>query len=69
MNDAPAPSVTISVTGPASPEDVAAILTVLAAASGDGAEQSPAKSLWADRGRLLRRPLPHGRGVWPGSLR
>lgn len=57
------------VRGDASPEEIAAIVAVLAAASGGGAAPEPQvpASRWADPHSRMRAPHAHGRGVWRGS--
>ena len=54
--------------GDASPEEVAALVAVLLSRPA-GAEPAPrrAPSVWADRSRLLRRPLHPGPGAWRSS--
>ncbi len=61
----------IRVTGPASPEDVAVVVAVLAAASADGAGEDPPRgvSTWSSHEAAARRPLPHGRGAWRTTYR
>ncbi|MBB5805959.1 hypothetical protein F4560_005727 [Saccharothrix ecbatanensis] len=53
------------------PDDVelAAVTAVVAglAASEGPAEDKPRRSAWADKSRLLRRPLAHGPGAWRSS--
>jgi hypothetical protein len=47
--------------------ELAALVTVLAAASGSGEQApAPARSSWADPARSVRAPLP--RSGWRGSL-
>jgi hypothetical protein len=47
--------------------ELAALVTVLAAASGGGGDTPvPTRSAWADPARSLRTPLPHG--GWRTSL-
>ncbi len=60
----------IRVTGPATPEDVAAVVAVLAAASG-GSEQADTDeaSPWASHAAAMRRAVGHGRGAWRASTR
>ncbi|MGG5257939.1 acyl-CoA carboxylase epsilon subunit [Phycicoccus avicenniae] len=60
----------IRVHGPATPEDVAAIVAVLAAAGGGG-EPEPSRdpSTWASRAAATRGPLPHGPGAWHTTYR
>jgi hypothetical protein len=52
-------------------EELAALVSVLAAraqaSQAAGADQRPRRSAWSDRGRMLRRPLPHGPGAWRAS--
>ncbi len=73
------------VRGDATPEEIAALVTVLstraarAAAARTGAAASPAAGswrrratrapAWADRSRMLRAPLTHGPGAWRSSAR
>ena len=60
------------VRGDATPEEIAALVAVLMSRSGDeesaapGAD-APARSAWADRSRLLCRPLHPGPGAWRRS--
>ena len=65
-DDAPA----LRVHGPATPEGVAAVLAVLAAAGAD-TEQAPAHrpSTWASPAAVLRAPVLPGPGAWRESLR
>jgi hypothetical protein len=54
--------------GSATPEELAAVVAVLSAAS--GADDPPAPrptSRWVARDRLVRRPLTPGRGAWRAS--
>jgi hypothetical protein len=56
------------VRGDATPEEVAALLAVLSAASGGEATPAPRHtSQWASRERAVRRPLAPGRGAWRAS--
>lgn len=57
------------VTGTPSPEELAALLTVLLARTLPTAEQPPATPGWADRAAHLRRPLPSGSGAWRNGSR
>lgn len=58
------------VRGDATPEEVAALLAVLSAASGGDAEPAPRPtSRWAARADLVRRPLRPGPGAWRASAR
>ena len=53
----------IVVRGNATPEQLAALVAVLSAAS-DGSS-----SAWATRTAAMRRPVSHGPGAWRTSLR
>ena len=56
------------VRGDATPEEIAALVAVLL--SRPAAAESapwPSPSAWADRSRLLRRPLQPGPGAWRRS--
>ena len=56
------------VRGDATPEEVAALLAVLSAASGGDEVPAPRPtSQWASRERAVRRPLSPGRGAWRAS--
>jgi predicted RNase H-like nuclease (RuvC/YqgF family) len=56
------------VRGRATPEELAALVAVLAAAGGGTEPRRPAPvSLWADRARLTRPPLSPGPGGWRAS--
>jgi len=58
------------VRGDATPEEIAALVAVLLARSADAEALGPARSVsgsWADRSRLLRRPLSPGPGAWRRS--
>jgi hypothetical protein len=58
------------VRGDATPEEIAALVAVLVARSADAGAPGQARSvpgLWADRSRLLRRPLFPGPGAWRRS--
>lgn len=69
---APAPVLRV-VRGEATPEEVAALVSVLAAAARPGQEPHdgapPPLSRWADRSRLLRRIPRAGPGAWRDSSR
>jgi hypothetical protein len=58
------------VHGNPSPEQIAAVVTVLAArlepADTARAEQAP-RSRWSERSRQLRAPLSRGQGAWRAS--
>ena len=62
------------VRGDATPEEIAALVAVLMARSGqDGAGAArgparPAPGAWVDRSRQLRRPLHPGPGAWRRSV-
>jgi hypothetical protein len=56
------------VRGDASPEEVAALLAVLTAASGGEAVPAPRHtSQWSSPERAVRRPLSPGQGAWRAS--
>ena len=56
------------VRGDATPEEVAALVAVLASRPGGGeVPPVPARSAWADRSGQLRRPLHPGPGAWRRS--
>jgi hypothetical protein len=57
------------VRGEPTPEELAALLTVVAArAAAAAAEPSGApRSGWRDRSRYVRNSLPHGPGAWRAS--
>jgi hypothetical protein len=58
------------IRGDATPEEIAAVVAVLlsrAAAADAPPQPRPAPSAWADRSRLLRRPLHPGPDAWRRS--
>ena len=56
------------VKGDATPEEVAALVAVIAALGSAPAEERPKpRSTWADPARRLRTTLPHGPGAWRSS--
>ncbi|HEU5388852.1 MAG TPA: acyl-CoA carboxylase subunit epsilon [Streptosporangiaceae bacterium] len=57
------------VRGDPTPEEIAALVAVLAARGGDQASSQPrsVKNAWSDRSRSLRRPLFPGPGAWRNS--
>ncbi len=60
----------IVVRGEATPEQLAALVAVLSAASGgDEPASGPSGSTWAAHSVALRQPLSHGPGAWRTSLR
>lgn len=64
------PQSVITIGGSATPEEVAAVVAVLTAASGGSVTDAGAgdvPSLWADHGRAVRSGAPHGRGAWRAS--
>ncbi len=61
------PAAAIRVTGPATAEDVAAVVAVLAAAGGGDPEPAARRSPWASHTAALRRPVDHGPGGWRRS--
>jgi len=60
------PALTI-VNPDATPEDVAAIVAVLASLGGGAPAPQPPRSEWANPARLMRGTLPHGAGAWRAS--
>ena len=69
--DTTAPTPTIQVRGNPTPEDVAAIVTVLtsaATAGGDELPESP-QSRWASHATSVRAPVTPGPGAWRHSIR
>ena len=64
----PAPPPLRLIRGDATPEEVAALVAVLSAASAAGAPAPPRpRSQWASRERAVRQPLAPGRGAWRAS--
>jgi Acyl-CoA carboxylase epsilon subunit len=60
----------IAVRGDATPEQLAALVAVLSAASGgDEPASDGSSSAWATRTAAMRRPVSHGPGAWRTSLR
>jgi hypothetical protein len=61
----------VTVTGGATPPEVAAIVSALAALRADGAERAAGsharRSLWNARARAARARLSPGPGAWRGS--
>lgn len=57
------------VRGNPTPEELAALVTVLAARAAGGSEEEPstAVSPWTGRELSLRQPLRHGPGAWRAS--
>jgi hypothetical protein len=57
------------VRGDATPEEIAAVVAVVLsrAAVTDAPSAGPAPSAWADRSRLLRRPVHPGPDAWRRS--
>jgi hypothetical protein len=63
----PRPALTV-VRGDASPEELAALVAVLAArGSGEAAPEEPARPRWGAPGTGLRRPVQPGPGAWRAS--
>lgn len=70
MTPDPAPETpALTVTGPATPEDVAAIVAVLAAADTGGDPRSTRATTWASRGAAVRHPVGHGPAAWRTTYR
>jgi hypothetical protein len=66
--DPAGPPVLRVVRGDAAPEEIAALVAVLAAqarsASARPGGGRGTRSAWGDRSAMLRRPLPHGPDAW-----
>ena len=69
MNEQPTPPLLRVIRGDATPEEVAALVAVLAASAPGavGTSAPPTPSRWVDRVGHLRRPLEHGPGAWRAS--
>ncbi len=66
----PRPPPAIVVRGDATPEQVAALVAVLSAASGgDEPASESSTSTWAAHSAAMRHPVDHGPGAWRTSLR
>ncbi len=60
----------VVVHGDATPEQLAALVAVLSAASGgDGPAAEDSSSTWAAHSAAMRHPVQHGPGAWRTSLR
>lgn len=58
------------VSGDPTPEELAALVAVVAAAASAGTPDAPApRSEWSARHRLVRGPHRHGPGAWRASAR
>jgi len=56
------------VKGDATPEEVAALVAVIAALGSGATQAKPTiRSTWADPAHRMRTPLPHGPGAWRSS--
>ena len=59
----------LSVKGNPTPEELAAVIAVVASSGGAADEPEEAvPSRWADRSSVLRQPLRHGPGAWRSVL-
>ena len=70
MSDQPEPQRPLLrvVRGEPTPEELAALIAVVAAkAGGEGAAAPQHVSAWTDRSLLVRRPIGHGPGQWRAS--
>ena len=70
MSDAPEPQRPLLrvVKGDATPEEVAALVAVVAALGSGGAEAPQRRTPeWSTHHRKVRRTLPHGPGGWRSS--
>lgn len=62
------PPASVHIAGSATPEEVAAIVAVLVAASGSPADGIPAPSSgWNAHDRTIRGRVGHGQGAWRAS--
>jgi hypothetical protein len=63
-------TLTLQVTGSPTPEELAAVVAVLTAASSvaPADQEQPLPSRWNDRAALLRRPLFPGPDAWRSAL-
>ncbi|HET7820871.1 MAG TPA: acyl-CoA carboxylase epsilon subunit [Ornithinibacter sp.] len=67
---APPAAPSIVVHGDATPEQLAALVAVLSAASGgDQPASEGSTSTWAAHSAAMRHPVNHGPGAWRTSLR
>ncbi|MBO0829632.1 MAG: acyl-CoA carboxylase subunit epsilon [Streptosporangiales bacterium] len=57
------------VRGDPSPEELAALVTVVAARRAAGEPPRPPRSRWADPAARMRHRLAHGRDAWRTSTR
>jgi hypothetical protein len=55
------------VRGDATPEEVAALVAVIASMGGGAPPRQEVRSTWADPARRMRTTLPHGQGAWRAS--
>ena len=55
------------VRGDATPEEVAALVAVVAAMGVPASADPKPRSTWADPARRMRTTLPHGTGAWRAS--
>lgn len=55
------------IRGDATPEEVAALVAVVAALGAGGAESPRRTPEWSAHHRTMRRSLPHGPGGWRSS--
>ena len=66
--DGPPSPVVRVVAGNPTPEEVAVLIAVLAAAGEEGVAQSPGPAReWASPARAVRAPMRAGRGAWSHS--
>ena len=57
------------VRGAPTPEELAALVAVLGARTGEDRPPAETRSAWSDPAGLVRRPLVHGPGHWTRSSR
>jgi hypothetical protein len=66
MSDEPAPEIEV-VKGDPTPEELAALVAVVAARRAAPADEPERPSNWAAYWRSVRQPLPHGPSGWRRS--
>jgi hypothetical protein len=69
MTDTESPRPAVQIAGPATAEDVAAVVAVLIAAAGHDPEPPRAASSWAAPAARMSRPVDHGPAAWRMTYR
>jgi hypothetical protein len=67
VSEQPAPPFLRVVKGDATPEEVAALVAVLASVGGAREPERKPTPVWSAHHRKVRVTLPHGRGGWRSS--